>query len=341
MRHSYWLIVITTLILDSCKKDNQIENTPQNNYKVLWTDFKNNYPAFSIHNINWDSVYSVDFPKITNNISENAFLDVVNSSLLTLNDAHSFMIINQKESANYYDIFVRQKPFNFISWNTIFTKYVQLYKTNNSNACLAYGKVINQNIGYFLVESCAENTDDYYMIDSFLSSFKDAKGIIIDIRQNPGGNSKKVEIIASRLTTKSMLYEYVRYRESANNNDLTDFQAITFNPDGLIKYTNKVILLTNRHTFSAAENFTLMLRSLSNVIQIGDTTFGGVATSPEFKELPNGWEYAIPTQILCDNNKIAITNGIAPHIPIWISKSDSINGNDRILEKAIEIINGK
>lgn len=340
MRLDFKFLILLILVLFSCRKENkETANTPQNNFKILWTDFKDNYPAFLFNNTNWDSVYNATYPSITPNISDKTFLDILNSTLLTLKDAHSFILQTQYENTSYYDIFTHQKPNNFISWHNIFTKYVQLYKTNNSNACLAYGKILNQDIGYFLVESFAENSNDYYLIDSFLDKFKSAKGIIIDIRQNPGGNSRNAEVIASRFTNQPMQYEFFRYRKNSNNYDLTDFQSATLQPDGLLKYNGTVVLLTNRHTFSAAENFALMLKSLPNVIQVGDTTFGGVATQPDFKMLPNGWKYAIPKQILYDNKKIPIKNGIAPNISVQINTLDSINGNDRIIEKAIELIN--
>jgi hypothetical protein len=82
-----------------------------------------------------------------------------------------------------------------------------------------------------------------------------------------------------------------------------------------------------------------MLNSLPNVIQIGDTTFGGVASNPIAKSLPNGWTYRMSSQITYDKNKIPIKGGIAPKIPVNITKSDSIQGIDRILEVAINRIN--
>ncbi len=342
MRHYFNLIVIVIFFLFSCKKaDNQIENTQQDNFKILWDDFNANYPAFQISNINWDSVYTVNSSMINSNTKDIELFNILKSSVLALKDAHSDILSNQYGSANYGYIFLQQKPTNFPVWNTIFTKYVQLIKFNHSNATMAYGKVINQAIGYLLIESFNEAESDYYMIDSFLEIFQNSKAIIIDIRHNGGGNEAYAQIVASRLTNQAVTYRYARYRNGPKHSDLSDFIPVALVPDGKIRFTKPVILLTNRNTFSAAEDFTLMLKSLPNVIHIGDTTLGGVATNPITKTLPNGWSYRMARTINCDKNKVPIKGGIAPQFEVQISKSDYNNRIDRIIEAAIYKINEK
>jgi hypothetical protein len=340
IRNSISVIILAVLILFSCKKeDNQIENTPQNNFQVLWEDFNTNYPAFQLNNINWDSIYTVNFAIIDSNTTDYDLFNILNSSILTLKDAHSDIISNQFGSTNFYDIFVRQKPANYPDCDAIFSKYVKLTKFNHANATLGYGKVINQDIGYFLIESFNEDKRDYDLIDSFLEDFQNSKAIIIDIRNNGGGDEAYAQIIASRLTNQAVIYRYYRKRNGEKYSDLGDFQSLTLHPRGKLKFTKPVILITNRHTFSAAEDFTLMLRSLPNVVHLGDTTFGGVATHPVIKTLPNGWTYRMATTLIYDRNKVPIKGGIAPHFAVQISKTDSINGVDRIIEEAIIKIN--
>jgi hypothetical protein len=342
MRRYFNLIVLVIFIFFSCKKaDNQIENDQQGNFKIFWDDFNSNYPAFQLNNINWDSVYTVNSSLINSSTKDIDLFNIMKSSVLALRDAHSDIISNQYGRADYGNKFVRQKPSNFPVWNTIFTKYVQLMKFNHSNATMAYGKVINQDIGYFLIESFCEVKDDYYMIDSFLDIFQNSKAVIIDIRHNGGGNEAYAQIVASRLTNQATTYRYARYRNGPNHSDLSDFIPLVLIPDGKIRFTKPVILLTNRHTFSAAEDFALMLKSLTNVVHIGDTTLGGVATNPVTKTLPNGWTYRMSRAINCDKNKAPINGGIAPQFNVQITKSDSINGVDRIIEAAIDKINEK
>jgi len=323
------------LIIVSCKKENESQNDKQKVYKEIWIDFKNNYPAFQENNINWDSIYNVYYPKLSVDISDKEFFNILNSTILALKDAHSDIISSQYGSTDYYNVFIKQKPANYISWVTIGTKYIDVQFNNNQN--IAYGKIKNQDIGYYFVASFFDDKVDYSVFKQFINKYKDSKGIIIDLRQNSGGNSNNGKIIASYLTSETVVFQYERF--SNGKSGLGDFITCTLSPEGDANFKNKIILLTNRRTFSAAENVALMLRSLPNVIHIGDTTFGGVASNVVNKTLSNGWSYRMPSSIEYDNKKISIKGGIAPNAYVGISKSDSISGNDKIIEKAVELIN--
>lgn len=317
-----------------------IDNTFQNNYKAFWNDFKINYPAFQINNINWDSVYSVNYSKINSSTSDYEFFKILNSSFLALKDAHSGIISSKYGHTDYYSSFIQSKPDNFSGKYFVQNKYLPLSTQTTINNNIFYGLVRNTNIGYIYIGSFGCKKDDYFFIDGFIKQFKDTKGIIIDIRQNEGGNEVFAQIVASRFTNKSATYRYSKFRNGPKPSDLSNSEFI-LEPGGDNKYLKTIVLLTNRHTFSAAEDFTLMLRSLPNVIHIGDTTFGGVATCPIVKTLPNGWTYRMSRAMECDINNKPIKGGIIPNISIQIRKADLDKGVDSIIEKAITQINRK
>lgn len=327
---------LTALI--ACKEDTivQSENMPQRNYEIFWTDFNTNYPVFGLNGIKWDSVYKVNAPKINASTDDATLYNIMKSNVLLLKDAHSDLITPSNSSLGYYFTFINQKPANFISRNLIFSKYVEPIQSNNAN--LSFGKVINQDIGYFYIGGFQDSQNDYLLIDAFLSKFENAKGLIFDVRNNGGGNENYAQIIANRLTDKTLTYRYAANRAGSGYSDFI-FYPLMLIPAGKTQFTKKVVLLTNRRTFSAAEDFSLMLKSLPNTVHIGDTTFGGVATNPIIKTLPNGWMYRMSRSMECDNNQKPIKNGIAPNIPVQISKSDTDNGIDRILEAAVKNIN--
>jgi hypothetical protein len=338
-------LALALLVLSSCKKeDNPVgitppnnENTPQNNFNVMWADFDQNYPVFDVDCVNWDSLYFAYYPKISSGTTDQELFNIMKSCILDLKDAHSDLVSQTYGSCDYYNIFSSQKPTNFVSWYVISSKYIQILKSNNQN--LAYGRVPNQNIGYFFISSFMDSTSDYYFIDSLLTALTNPKGLIIDVRQNSGGDSRKGEIVAGRLTNTVRTYEYIKRRNGPKHSDLTNFIPVLLYPRGSSAYMGKVVLLTNRRTFSAAENFTLMLRSLPQVTQIGDTTGGGVATDPVYKPLPNGWQYRVPISCLYDLSQTPIKGGIPPQISVQISRADSVMGVDKILEEAISKIN--
>ncbi|HEY3371521.1 MAG TPA: S41 family peptidase [Prolixibacteraceae bacterium] len=313
------------------------ENTPLNNFKILWCDFKINYPLFELNHIDWDSVYRVNCSKITSQTTNQELYAILSSSILTLKDQHTDLKTQFNAGFAYQHSICHNRPANFISLKII-DNYIwdKLQKVNDH---ISFGTIKKGNIGYIYIGSFECNEKDYYFIDDFLKMHPDLKGMIIDIRQNGGGNEGLGLIVASRFTNRPVTYRYARKRNGPDYSDLGDCMPMVLNPGGTVKFLKPVILLTNRKTFSAAEDFTLMLKCLPNVIQMGDTTTGGVGTNPRYKPLPNGWEYRIAYDMSCDWNKKPIKNGIAPQVPIWINKKDQFNGNDRILEAAIKQLN--
>lgn len=323
-------------------KDSLImENTPQSNFEVFWRGFKVSYPVFQLNNINWDSVYTVNRRKITSDMSETALFNILKSCILTLKDGHSNIVSTQFGSCNYYRSVIQQKSSNFLEREAISKKYAPLLGQTMASENMFYGYINQKNIGYIFIGSFGGNKSDYSFIDDCIIKFKDTKGIIIDIRQNSGGNEGYARIIASRFTNQPVTYRYRRNRNGSRYSDLSDYIPMVLDPDGKIKYTKNVVLLTSKRTFSSAEDFTLMLRSLPNVLHIGETTFGGVGTNPQYKTLPNGWQYRISMDMDYNNNKIPIKNGIVPQIQIPTSKEDLSKGIDKVLEEAIRIINQK
>ena len=318
-----------------------MENTPQSNFEVFWKGFKVSYPVFQVNNINWDSVYAVNSRKITPDMTESALFIILKSCILTLKDGHSDIVSTQWGSCNYYGSVVNRYPSNFLEQRVITQKYAPLLSQTMVNENMFYGFINQKNIGYIFIGSFGGNKSDYSFIDDCILKLKDTKGIIIDIRQNSGGNEGYARIIASRFTNLPVTYRYRRNRNGSKYSDFSDYIPMVLDPDGKIKYNKNIVLLTSRRTFSSAEDFTLMLRSIPNVLHIGETTFGGVGTNPQYKNLPNGWKYRISMDMDYDNNKIPIKNGIVPQIQIQTNKEDLSKGIDKVLEEAIRIINQK
>jgi C-terminal processing protease CtpA/Prc len=175
-------------------------------------------------------------------------------------------------------------------------------------------------------------------IDVIINTLKDCKGIIVDIRNNGGGNDALGNVVAGRFADQQRIYSYIRWRNGPGHSDFTEYQAATIPPQGTRQFTKPVALLTNRHCFSSAEGTILMMKALPNVTVIGDTTGGGSA-NPIALTLPNGWSYRVSRWIQYTAQKTVFEGkGLPPDIPLWISPADSAAGRDAILEKAIQFL---
>ena len=99
--------------------------------------------------------------------------------------------------------------------------------------------------------------------------------VIIDLRDNPGGNLKDAIAFGALFVTKNQLIEL----NSTKNTRLmvTRPQNHPFIP------TNKLIILINSNTASAAEAAAAILAHHPNSIHIGTPTHGKTASTPQLK----------------------------------------------------------
>lgn len=99
------------------------------------------------------------------------------------------------------------------------------------------------------------------------------------------------------------------------------------------RYLKKVVVLTDRGTYSAGSFTALGTKAIPNMVLIGDTTGGGLGM-PNGGQLPNGWTYRFSiTQSLTLDKKPDYENGVPADIPVSFDWSDLTK--DEILEAAI------
>lgn len=334
------LILASSLfLLSACNTNEESDELSQLQiYERFWHDFDLRYAGFSYSNVDWDSIYTAQTNHISDSTSDTELFQLLVNSIEPLKDGHIELkarIDNKDYFYSYYPILQHSKPYNYITWACIKNHYLSdIVYINNY---MAYGKIKGENIGYIIITSFAQSEEDYLHIDDFLQTFADSDGIIIDIRENGGGNELHAQTIAGRFTQIPITYRYQKGRSGANRTSLSEYYKMTLSPSGKY-FAGKVAFLTNRTTYSAAEDFALMLKALPTTTQIGDTTWGGASTGPKTEMLENGWSYSLPERISYDLNYEPIFKGIAPDITMHISKSDSIAERDRIIETAVEYL---
>lgn len=259
-------------------------------FEQVWNDFDQHYAGFNNGGRGWDSLRAVYQPQITATTSRSALFGTLSTLTLWLRDGHADLYDPQtRQAASFYSQFVQQKPTNFLGKILIQNRY--LTQSNQVNPKILSGR-IGTNIGFLRITDFADDNSIYTVIDAIVRQYGNLDGFVVDVRSNGGGDEANARTIASRFASKTTIYRYAKLRNGVSRSDFSDFLPLQIEPAGAVRFTKPVMLLTNRRTFSAAEDFTLMLRSQPNVRQVGDTTFGGVFTRPQVTELPNGWTYA-------------------------------------------------
>lgn len=105
--------------------------------------------------------------------------------------------------------------------------------------------------------------------------------MIIDLRENGGGDPRSVAFIASYLLgNKKVHLSDIYFRADKENNEFWSNPAVPgphFGPD------KPVYVLTSGETFSAAEDFTYNLQAIKRITVVGETTKGGAHPIQPFR----------------------------------------------------------
>jgi len=304
-------------------------------FEAAWNRVNDVYPFLEFKKIDWDSIYTIYLPRVKAARGDE-FYPVLNDLLAELKDGHIYYHTDGGgEVYPYYPQrhFKDRHAYSPFVVRTYFDKELRVTESRSAEY-----EILPNNIGYVFLSDFHED----YLTNEFpgiLEYLKNTKGLIIDIRQKIGGAFHNIEAVVTRFMTVPM--EMLKYYRLGELVDLPQFQ-----PRGPFTYTNPVVVLINGSTFSAGEWTTEILKQLTNVTVIGDTTGGGgVASSNATPEsvgeykLPSGKIVYIGTEYFERyNGQLIEWLGVPPDIRIEQAEADINEGRDNQLEYAIGIL---
>ncbi|BAV94213.1 hypothetical protein JBKA6_0200 [Ichthyobacterium seriolicida] len=174
------------------------------------------------------------------------------------------------------------------------------------------------------------------------------KKIIIDLRDNLGGDASDRKHLIDRLITKKNLYGYERTKEGNGRFNYIPWVPVytSTHPFGL-KSPIPVVILMDERSASMSEVLTIMLKTQGKVKVIGDYSGGAFAGLSSDKDLFNGGliggnEYLyfyMPVMAFKDkDNNVLEGKGVRPDIFVIPTEDDILNNRDPALQRAIEEI---
>jgi len=165
-------------------------------------------------------------------------------------------------------------------------------------------------------------------INELITSDKSIKGVILDLRNNPGGYLTGSVFIASEFLGQGV----VVIQERADGSR----ETYTVNREGKLLKIPLVVLI-NKGSASASEIVAGALRDHQRAKLIGQTSFGK-GSIQEAQELPNGAGIHITTaKWLMPSGKWINGSGVEPDIIVEIDTTQ-VSETDKQLEKAIEVL---
>ncbi|HEY3232228.1 MAG TPA: S41 family peptidase [Roseiflexaceae bacterium] len=170
-------------------------------------------------------------------------------------------------------------------------------------------------------------------------------GVIVDVRDNLGGESKLTAAMLAPFLTEERLYQYLGLLDPATQQFRPATNAPLMIEPAQPQYHGRVVVLIDQYSHSAAEDIALFLKDLPNGTVVGMSgTVGAGGTSETDVQLPGGYTFAFPkAQSLDANFTIQIESddtgngGVVPDIrvPRDDAAVDALGaGRDIVLERA-------
>jgi carboxyl-terminal processing protease len=191
----------------------------------------------------------------------------------------------------------------------------------------------DNDIAYLKVSKFGDTTDKEFSsaVDQIIS--KGAKGIVLDLRNNPGGLLDKSVTVASRMIPKGKVV--VMEEDNSGKRD----KLFTLGGDKLSSIPT--VVLINEGSASASEILAGALRDDQGLTLIGKKSFGKGSVQ-ELMNLKGGGSVKITVaKWLTPKGDYIMEKGINPDIDVELSLDDYKNKRDPQLDKALEVIGGK
>ena len=326
-------IAAITLVPVSCVDADEYEDTPTGNFEALWKILDEHYCFFDYkqqeYGLDWNAVYHKYKVRVDNNMKTSQLFEVCCDMLSELRDGH----VNLSSAKDYGRYWTWQEAYPKNFSDTLYRHYMGTdYMIASS---LSY-RVLDNNIGYI---RCAtfESPIGEGNLNEILSYLALCRGLIIDIRNNGGGDLTMAERLAGRFVQEKTLVSYMQHKTGPGHNDFSSKEAQYLEPSNGMRWHKKVCLLTNRSVYSAANYFAVIMRALPNVTIVGDHTGGG-SGMPMNSSLPNGWNVRYSACPIYDKNGRHTEFGIDPDVKVDLTEESRQHNMDDIIEKACQIL---
>ena len=321
------------MLMVACVDTEERPDTPTGNFEALWHIIDERYCFFDykqhVYGLDWQEVYNKYKVRVNDNMSETQLFEVLCDMLGELRDGH----VNLISSMDYgrYWAWHEAYPQNYS--DTLERRYLGTdYRIAGG---MSY-RILDDNIGYIRYASFASPVGEGNMDDCF-SYLALCRGLIIDVRNNGGGELTTAERLAARFVQEKTLVSYMQHKTGTGHSDFSQLEARYLEPSSNLRWHKGVCVLTNRSVFSAANDFAVMMHALPNVKLVGDHTGGG-SGMPMSSSLPNGWSVRYSACPIYDKNKQQTEFGIDPDVSVSLTDDATAAGIDLIIEKARELL---
>lgn len=319
--------------LTSCVDEEEFSDTPQGNFEALWKIIDEHYCFLDYkhqkYGLDWQQIHDKYARQINAGMTDGQLFEVFGNMLSELRDGH-VNLTAAHDMARYWQWYESYPANHNDSLERIYMG------TDYRIAAGMRYKILDDNIGYIRYESFNAGVGSGNLTE-VLSYFMLCRGLIIDIRNNGGGDLTNVEKIASRFTNDKVLVGYIQHKTGPGHSDFSSMEPRYLEPAASLRWQKPVVVITNRYVFSAANEFAMYMKALPQVRIVGDVTGGG-AGMPFSSSLPNGWVVRFSAVPLYDAQRHSTEFGIVPDTYVALRTEHLKRGKDTIIEVARQLL---
>ncbi len=322
------------LAMSSCHEIDEWNEDRTGNFDALWTVVDQHYCFFREKGVDWDEVYARYRPRVRNDMGGLEFFNLCADMLDELRDGH--VNLSSSFKVSYYRNWWSDYPQNFDA--RLVEQYYLKFDYSTVGG-MDYG-ILRDNIGYIRYKSFSYAVGEG-ALDGILNQFALCKGIVIDVRDNGGGDMTNVETIVARFIDETIAAGSICHKTGPGHDDFSRPFDYYYEPApaGRTRWSKPVVVLTNRSTFSAANNFVSVMQYLPNVKIVGATTGGG-SGMPFSSEIPCGWGVRMSACPVYDAMGQPTEDGVepSPGCAVDLDPLQALAGKDTMLDFAVKLL---
>ena len=329
----YIIMCISSLFLVSCVDVDEYDNSPKGNFEALWKIMDEHYCFFDYkrqaYGLDWNEVRARYCNRIDATMNSDQPFEVLSEMLAEVRDGH----VNLTSTGDFSRYWSWKEGYPANSSDTLYRRYLGTdYKIASG---LSY-RILDDNIAYVRYESFQDGIGEGNL-DKMLINLMFCNGLILDIRDNGGGNLLYAERLAARFFNERTMVGYIQHKTGTGHSDFSSLEEQWLDPSSNIRWHKPVCVLTNRGVYSAANEFVKYMKLCPSATIVGDHTGGG-AGLPFSSSLPNGWSVRFSACPMYDIQKQDTEFGISPDVRVDLLQSDLLRGEDTIIEAARAIL---
>ena len=296
---------------EKCRNPVTPTQSPIQNFELFWHTINDLYAFLPERQIDWQQRYQQYVPLISEQLTDEALFSIFAEMLTGFNDSHTTLSADLNGISTEYSAAPANTISEYAADTETSTEEVvsELLASSLELMQLYAGKELTQadeehplwwakskdNVGYIMLSALGGfNQNDTGVGDDFnqaeaafkrmMADLADTDAIIIDNRFNGGGYDDIGSALVRYFLNKP---QAVLQKQTKNRLATTDLVSLNLTPAAMT-YSKPVLLINSKLSVSAAETFSIMMKSLPQVTLLGEASNGALSDMLQVT-LPNGW----------------------------------------------------